>query len=320
MQFIKKEGVYFMNYNLEEVRLEMKVDNIINSLSNNTSIDTYRVLQDYLICKRLESCSGHTICTYSSILITFVKAMDKPLAEITTNDIRAYLEEYSAKHNIKKIGLENIRRCLYGFFKWCCEEKFIDDNPMTRIRKIKCPKVIKKPYSDEELARMKDVAIRTCCRDAAIINLLITSGLRVSEVSGLDIRDLDLDEKDGICYGKGAKERVFYYDSFTKIVIERYLSERLDDNPALFVSRMYPYKRLDRGGIEYIVNKIAEKANVSDAYPHRFRRTFATNMIYKGAPIEQVKEMLGHDKIDTTLIYAIVNQRDIKLNHRRYMQ
>ena len=308
-----------MNYNLEEMRLEMKVDSIIGDLSNKSSIDTYRILQEYLMSKRLESCSGNTICTYSSALINFVKTMDKPISEISTNDIRQYLIQYSDTHSIKKIGLENIRRYLSGFFKWCYDEKYIADNPMVRVRKIKIDKVIKKPFTDEEIARMKDAANQSCCRDAAILNLLITSGLRVSEVSGLDIRDVDLLEREGVCYGKGSKERIFYFDSLTKILIEKYLTERMDDNPSLFVSRMYPYRRLNRGGIEYIIDKIAETAKVNDAYPHRFRRTFATSMIYKGVPIEQVKEMLGHDKIDTTLIYAIVNERDIKMNHRRYM-
>lgn len=153
-----------------------------------------------------------------------------------------------------------------------------------------------------------------------MVEFLYSSGMRVSELCSLDKSDMNFDSRETIIVGKGNKERIIYFDAKTKIHLNRYLNMRTDNNPALFVTRKYPHNRLEKNGVELIIRNLGTKANVEDCHPHRFRRTFATNLLDKGVPIEQVQVLLGHSKIDTTLLYANVNQQSVKLNHARYMR
>lgn len=159
-----------------------------------------------------------------------------------------------------------------------------------------------------------------CYRDLAIVEFLYSSGVRVSELCALDIADIDFENRETLVYCKGSKERVVYFDAKTKLHLQRYLNLRIDTNQALFIKRKYPFERLDKSGVEFIVKELGNIAGVEDVHPHRFRRTFATNLLDKGVPIEQVKVLLGHSRIDTTLIYANINQKSVKINHARYMR
>nr|WP_295724888.1 site-specific integrase [uncultured Methanobrevibacter sp.] len=153
----------------------------------------------------------------------------------------------------------------------------------------------------------------------AIVELLISTGIRVGELVNLNISDLNFNEREYVVFGKGESERVVYFDTRTKIHLLEYLNQRTDENPALFVSFRKPYKRLGINGVKSRLKNIGSKSNIANVHPHKFRRTLATNAIDKGMPIEQVQKLLGHTKIDTTMHYAMVNQNNVKIAHKKFI-
>ena len=156
-------------------------------------------------------------------------------------------------------------------------------------------------------------------RDLAIIDMLASTGMRVGELVHLNIEDIDFENRECIVLGKGSKERPVYFDARTKIHLRNYLESRNDDNPALFVSMLKPYNRLNISGVEIRLRELGRKLDITKVHPHKFRRTLATKAIDKGMPIEQVQKLLGHSKIDTTMQYAMVDQENVKLSHRKYI-
>ena len=172
-------------------------------------------------------------------------------------------------------------------------------------------------YSDEHLEIMRDNCKVT--RDLAVIDLLNSTGMRVGELVKLNIEDIDFNERECIVQGKGDKQRRVYFDARTKIHLQDYINSRNDENEALFVSLIGPYNRLNISGVEIRLRDLGKKLNINKVHPHKFRRTLATRAIDKGMPIEQVQRLLGHQKIDTTLHYAMVNQNNVKIAHRKYI-
>jgi site-specific recombinase XerD len=176
---------------------------------------------------------------------------------------------------------------------------------------------VKESYSDEELERMRDHC--ESVRDLAIIDLLASTGMRVGEMVRLNRDDIDFENRECVVFGKGEKERPVYFDARAKIHIKDYLDSRSDDNPALFASLSKPHNRLEISGVEIRLRELGRQLKISRVHPHKFRRTLATKAIDKGMPIEQVQQLLGHQKIDTTLQYAMVNQSNVKMSHRKYL-
>lgn len=277
----------------------------------------YLVLRDFLLAKKLEGCSNNTIKLYYDCIYPFIATINKEIPQINTSDIRSYLNMYHESHDIQKATMDNMRRIFSSFFEWLSIEDYTMKNPVKKIKRIKVDKTIKKPFTDEDIVKLRDATLNL--RDLTIVDLLYSSGVRVSELCSLNTDDINLVNKEGIVFGKGAKERIIYFDARTKVHIQHYLASRIDDNPALFVALKYPFKRLKKSGVEVMIRDCGFRAGVDNAHPHRFRRTFATNLINKGVPIEQVQRLLGHTKIDTTLIYAQVNQDMVKINHERYV-
>lgn len=156
-------------------------------------------------------------------------------------------------------------------------------------------------------------------RDLALIDILASTGMRVGELVLLNIDDINFNERECVVFGKGDKERIVYFDARTKIHLQNYIDSRSDENKALFVSMRKPYNRLTIGAIETIVRNIGKQLEIPKAHPHKFRRTLATKAIDKGMPIEQLQKLLGHQKIDTTLQYAMVKQSNVKIAHKRYI-
>lgn len=190
-------------------------------------------------------------------------------------------------------------------------------SPVRRIHKIKTVSTIKDTYTDEALEQMRDDC--TDLRDLALIDMLASTGMRVGEVVLLNRSDIDFEERECVVLGKGNRERIVYFDARTKLHLKQYLDSRTDDNEALFVSLKAPYNRLKIGGVEVRIRKIGKCLNIHKAHPHKFRRTLATMAIDKGMPIEQLQQLLGHRRIDTTLQYAMVKQSNVKIAHRKYI-
>ena len=271
----------------------------------------------FLSAKRIEGCSEKSLNYYKATIDAMFNELQKSVKHIVTDDIRRYLTQYQEKKKSSKVTIDNIRRILSSFFSWLEDEDYILKNPVRRIHKVKTGINIKETYSDETLELMRDNC--TELRDLAIIDLLASTGMRVGEMVLLNRNDIDFNERECIVFGKGSKERVVYFDARSKIHLQNYLKSRIDDNPALFVSLKSPHERLRIGGVEVRLRKYGKKLGLQKVHPHKFRRTLATMAIDKGMPIEQLQQLLGHRKIDTTLQYAMVKQSNVKIAHRKYI-
>ena len=236
---------------------------------------------------------------------------------MTTEIIRSYLVDYQGINNCSKVTVDNVRRNISSFFSWLEEEDYILKSPMRRIHKIKTKKSVKKIISDEDIEKLRDGC--TNLRDLAIIDLLYSTGMRVGELVRINRSDINFEERECVVFGKGGKERKVYFDAKTKIHLKRYLEQRKDTNPALFVSLMAPFNRLKISGVEIRIRELGRTLHIEHIHPHKFRRTMATRAIDKGMPIEQVQKILGHSQIDTTMQYAIVNQNNVKSSHQKYI-
>lgn len=276
-----------------------------------------KLVNTYLSAKEIEGCSQRTIKYYQEIIEKLINNLNKSIKSINTEDIRKYLSNYKELNNCNSVTIDNIRRVFSSFFSWLEDEDYIIKSPVRRIHKIKTAQIIKETYTDENIEKMRDKCKNI--RNLAMIELLISTGIRVGELVSLNINDFNFEERSCIVFGKGKKQREVYYDARTKIHLLQYIKTRKDDNEALFVSMNRPHQRLSISGIELIIRKLGIEIKINRAYPHKFRRTLATMAIDKGMPIEQVQQLLGHVKIETTMNYAMVNQNNVKISHRKYI-
>ena len=271
----------------------------------------------FLSAKRIEGCSEKSLQYYEATIRAMLTETKKDVRQIETDDIRSYLTTYQARKQSSKVTIDNIRRILSSFFSWLEDEDYILKSPVRRIHKVKTASSIKETYSDEALEQMRDNC--TELRDLAMIDLLASTGMRVGEMVLLNRDDIDFVERECVVLGKGDKERMVYFDARTKIHLQNYLRSRTDSNPALFVALNAPFNRLQSNGIEKRLRTFGKNLGINKVHPHKFRRTLATMAIDKGMPIEQLQQLLGHKRIDTTLQYAMVKQSNVKLAHRKYI-
>ena len=285
-----------------------------NECNNEDDTDLIDV---FISAKRVEGCSEKTLNYYSTTIQTVVESIGKDVRRITTDDLRNYMMTYQSSKKLSKTTIDNVRRILSSFFAWLEDEDYIVKSPVRRIHKVKSVSTIKETYTDENLEIMRDKC--NSIRDIALIDILSSTGMRVGELVLLNREDINFNERECVVFGKGSKERVVYFDARTKIHLLNYLKSRIDDNKALFVSLNAPYKRLTIGGIEARLRNLGKKLNIEKVHPHKFRRTLATMAIDKGMPVEQLQKLLGHQRIDTTLQYAMVKQSNVKIAHRKYI-
>lgn len=283
----------------------------------NEEISEQNLVELFLSAKRIEGCSEKSLKYYESTITSMLSKLGKSVKHIVTDDIRTYLTEYQARKQSSKVTIDNIRRILSSFFSWLEDEDYILKSPVRRIHKVKTGTNIKETYTDEALELMRDNC--TELRDLAIIDMLASTGMRVGEMVLLNREDIDFNERECVVFGKGDKERIVYFDARTKIHLQNYLNSRDDSNPALFVSLQKPHNRLQISGIEVRLRQYGKRLGLNKVHPHKFRRTLATMAIDKGMPIEQLQQLLGHRRIDTTLQYAMVKQSNVKIAHRKYI-
>ena len=285
--------------------------------STNADENTTDLVKLFLAAKRVEGCSEKTVKYYDSTIRNAVEKIEKDVTQITTDDLRLYLDDYQVTSKISKVTVDNIRRILSSFFSWLEDEDYIVKSPVRRIHKVKSCKTVKETYTDEDLELMRDEC--DGIRDLAIIDILASTGMRVGELVRLNKKDIDFQNRECIVLGKGNKQRKVYFDARTKLHLKKYIDSRTDDNEALFVSLQKPHNRLQISGVEIRLRELGAKLNIDKVHPHRFRRTLATSAIDKGMPIEQVQKLLGHQSIDTTLQYSMVSQNNVKESHRKYI-
>ena len=295
----------------QNIEITILTDEIKKKEEQNTN---EKFINSFLSAKEIEGCSQRTISYYKENIQRLISKLEKPIKVITTEDIRNYLSNYKETNNCGSVTIDNIRRVFSSFFAWLEDEDYIIKSPVRRIHKVKTASIIKETFTDENIEKMRDECKNI--RNLAIIELLISTGMRVGELVNLNIEDLNFEDRSCVVQGKGNKQREVYFDARTKIHLMQYLNLRKDDNKALFVSKNKPHQRLSISGIELIVRRIGAKTDVNRVHPHKFRRTLATMAIDKGMPIEQVQKLLGHVKIETTMHYAMVNQNNVKISHR----
>jgi len=273
----------------------------------------------FIIAKKIEGGSEHSIRTSSLQITKMFYTLNKDIKEITTNDIRAYLYHLQQQTGIMNSSLDTIRSILMAFFSWSAAEGYLDKNPMITIKPIKSTSKVVEPFNDYELEKL-----RLACKDVReqlIIELFATTGCRVSELANIQLSNIDWATGAVKIIGKGNKERFIYLNAKTSLFIEKYLRERKvgEDTNSLFLGSRYPCKRLDTPAVEKIVKQIGARAGVNDVHCHRLRHTFATNMIKRGVPVTHVQKMLGHSNINTTMIYAKIEDSDIRIAHEKFM-
>ncbi|MBQ6887921.1 MAG: tyrosine-type recombinase/integrase [Lachnospiraceae bacterium] len=322
--------------------MQNTIYNILNDMSEVLNIQQMKLLQESLIkrlqsgeqaeekkkdnrdfldmfiaAKRIEGCSERTIEYYYVTIQNMFKDISIPVRHITTDDLREYLTAYQKKNNCSKVTVDNIRRNLSSFFSWLEDEDHILKSPIRRIHKVRTGTRVKDTLSDESIESLRDNCKNI--RDLAIIDFLYSTGVRVGELVNLNVSDINFEERECIVYGKGNKERRVYFDARSKIHLQEYLKTRTDKNEALFVTLDNPHERLKISGVEIRLRMLGRKLNIEKVHPHKFRRSMATKAIDKGMPIEQVQRLLGHQQIDTTMHYAMVNQNNVKNSHRKYI-
>lgn len=273
-------------------------------------------LQEFLDVKALEGCSKATIENYKFNLNKFLLGVRKDPTEITTQDIRKYLADYKRERGVSNTTLDNMRRVFQSFFTWMHREGYVLKDPCAAVNKIRADKIIKNPYSDEEMELMREAAKNL--REKAIIEVLYSTGMRIGELEKLNKDDIDFVNGKAVVFGKGAKEREVYFNVKAQLALKKYLENRNDTNEALFVGLQSPYNRLKVSTYEKILRELGCRCGVH-CHPHRFRRTCATILLNKGMPIQEVSKVLGHAKLETTLIYCEINQQSVAANHKKYM-
>ena len=299
--------------------LQLVLQKKLNTQNNQTYPYTNLEYMDMFIsAKRIEGCSERTLAYYKATIEHMLSIIVTPLRQVQTDDLRAYLAEYQLRNNCSKTTVDNIRRNLSSFFSWLEAEDYIIKSPIRRIHKIRTGSKVKETLSEECIEKLRDSCLHI--RDLAMIDLLYSTGIRVGELVNLNIGDINFEERECIVYGKGNKQRKVYFDAKSKVHLKQYLEQRTDYNEALFVTLDSPFERLKISGVEIRLRKLGRLASLDQrVHPHKFRRSMATRAIDKGMPIEQVQKLLGHQQIDTTMHYAMVNQSNVKISHRKFI-
>ncbi len=314
LPFMDNEQAMRLKSVMNDVLLKYEITEVASISAESTN---EQMVTKFIEAKRIEGCSEKTLVYYRKTIDTMLDDVGKEVIHIVTEDLRSYLTRYQESKQLSRVTVDNVRRILSSFFSWLEDEDYILKSPVRRIHKVKTAVNIKDTYSDEVMEIMRDNCNEL--RDLAMIDMLSSTGMRVGEMVLLNKEDINFNERECVVLGKGNKERVVYFDARTKIHLQNYLDSRTDANEALFVTLRTPHNRLTINGIEARLRDLGRKLGMEKVHPHKFRRTLATMAIDKGMPIEQLQQLLGHKRIDTTLHYAMVKQSNVKAAHRKYV-
>lgn len=274
--------------------------------------DSMQLIRAYLDAKAVQGVSKKSLEHYRYRLTRMYEDIDVPIRMMTTAHLREYMASEMGR-GISKNTIKGCRAIYNNFFEWLRQEEVITKNPVTNVGQIKAKAEPRESFSGEEIQLVKEAAKNS--KERAMIYFLLASGCRVGELVSIDRKDVDYVGRKLFVRGKGDKTREVYFDDVTAMMLQRYLSERKDDHPALFRSRKN--RRYSENGVEEMMRRISERTGIH-VYPHRFRHTFAQTMLDRGMSIEEVSILLGHEKIDTTLTYAKANQRNTENSYRKY--
>ena len=302
-------------------------------------LDDNELIQRFLIQKKIDGLSKRTIDYYRVTLEKWLHFyIKKSVLEWTRDDVRMHFARRMIDYpDVSKVTINNDRRNFSSFFTWLMDEGYLrNGNPMKAMKKIKVDKVIKEPIPDDQIEVMRDKLAEKksanevgtkmwmkVVRDQAIFEFLLTTGCRIGELTTAKLKDLDLERKEIKVFGKGAKERVCYLNTLSVLRMQQWLDARKNiENEYIFVAvdkTKGKHQRLKISGVEIAIRRLGRECGFENIHPHRFRRTAATTALRKGMPIEQVQLMLGHEQIDTTMIYAKTDTKNVKYSHDKYM-
>lgn len=278
--------------------------------------DTQKIIKRFLATKRLEGCLPNTLRHYRYVVTKFADDMNTNLCKVDTNTIRVYLATITER-GAQNVYIDNIRLVLNSFYQFMEDEDLIPKNPCRKIKRIKSEQKMEEPFSDEEIIRLQDACVTE--KEIALIDILMSTGCRREEITKIMLTDINWDRKSITIHGKGAKDRVVYFNARCKIHLNSYLEKRPYESPYLFASDRAPHGQLSVESMHVYVKRIGQRANVQDVHLHRFRKWFATSMTNKGMDIRDLKELMGHEKIETTNNYYIfANAEHIKAEHKRF--
>lgn len=298
---------------IDEISMELSHYHVERNAEEDSGYEFNEMLEAYLSTKQIEGCSKNTIKHYRCVLSRFRDSVNIPIRSITVFTIRNYLAK-ERERGLSDRSLEGYRQTFSSFFNWLQKEGLLSGNPCNNLGSIKYQKKVLTPYSDVDLECLKECCQNT--RDRAIVHFLLSTGCRVSEVCALNRNDVDFVSLECKVLGKGNKERVVYLDPVAAMYIQRYFAERKDDSVALFAGK--GSTRLSDNGIRDMLKRTAKLASIEKVHPHRFRRTLATNLIDHGMDIQNVKTILGHESINTTMTYVYIDKSNLKSAYRKY--
>jgi integrase/recombinase XerD len=307
------KNVLYISFHGKEV-----CDQCTDLVSRGESGDEAKIRM-FIASKKAVNRQDNTLKQYSREILNMLDFLGKRIEDITGMDLRYYYGVMREQRHIKMSTMQTRLHYLSSFWDFLITEELVHSNPVKKVGLLKIEKTIKKPFSAEELE-----ALRVNCsnlRDRALVEFLYSTGVRVSELAALNVGDIEMGRQELIVYGKGSKERKTYLTDSAKFYLRRYLQMRkqdgLTDQP-LFVTLDKPYDRLTVAGIQYMLRQLGRRAGVKNTHPHRFRRTIATDLLARGMKIEEVKEFLGHEKLDTTMIYCTIKEENVQASHRKY--
>lgn len=302
----------------EEAITTILKDYTIQREAEQEKQDLFNRIWQYLGAKRTDGLSPRSIANYRYTLEMFAEQIHKPTQRITTDDIRGYINYLSEDRGLKETSLQTHINVLRAFFGWLLEEEKIKKNPMLKIHSMKIDKKgARQALSYEELERFRDACVGY--REKALVEFLVSSGCRLSEVAGLAFEDLNFAERSVVVHGKGDKDRVVYFSVRARLMLQEYKKER-KGGTGLFVSTKTPYLPLKQRAIERIIHSISVRAGMeSRVHPHLLRHTFATHALNGGMDVTSIQQLLGHENITTTQIYAALSEDVVKHQYNKYV-
>ena len=272
--------------------------------------------KQFFVSKKLQGLSRGTLNLYMQTINLFMRIVRKPFSDVTTNDIRLFIANREMSDRVSKGTLSRERGCIVRFFKWLCNEEYIAKDPGTRVENIKVPKRKKQEFSELEVEKLRSATANS--KEALVIELLLSTGCRVSELVSLNFRDYDQENDSITVVGKGNKQRTLYMNAKAKMALNHYLKDVPHITGPLFFGQTVG-KEMTSAGVQKLVKRLGNRAGVANIHPHRFRRTAATLARKHGMPIELVMNFLGHESIDTTLKYSMIGDEELKLSHQKFV-
>lgn len=330
-QFISNIGVSNINLNEDQIN---KILNSMDRTANNYNIykkeinnnfvknhnNIPKILYKYLDCKISEGLSYQTVYGYKIILENFFKNCLKNINEIESEDIRCFLIEYQKINNVSNRTLNKYREFILRFFNWLHGNGIITKNPGFMCKPIHYEYQERQSLTTYELEILRNACLTP--REQAILEMLYSTACRVSELIVLKFSDIDWNNMTIHIFGKGSKHRTSFINARARVALENYMKVRKGESPFIFVSERYPYDKVTKETIEHILHKIADRckgAITKNVTPHIIRHTTANNALHNGMTINEISQLLGHENIETTMIYAKTSYDDIKLAHNKYI-